>query len=79
MNLIGAAVQRLAGIVWVADQRDSVLANAAPPLRSEGGAGEGEGAERVVRLVAEQRRRVVTVSEFIADEVRGFDPKGPVA
>jgi glycosyltransferase involved in cell wall biosynthesis len=78
MNLIGAAVQRLAGIVWVADQRDSVLQNADRRFDRKAVQAKEKALERVVRLVAERADGVVTVSEFIADEVRGFDPKGPV-
>jgi glycosyltransferase involved in cell wall biosynthesis len=78
MNLIGAAVKRLAGIAWVADQRDSVLQNADRRFDRKAVQAKEKALERVVRLVAEHADAVVAVSDFIADEMRGFDPVGPV-
>jgi glycosyltransferase involved in cell wall biosynthesis len=78
MNLIGASVKRLTGIPWVADQRDSVLRNADRRFERTAVRAKEKALERVVRLVARRADAVVTVSEAIADEVRGFDPAGPV-
>jgi glycosyltransferase involved in cell wall biosynthesis len=78
LNLIGASVKRLVGIPWVADLRDSVLANA--DLRFERAAvrAKERALERIVRLVARSADAVVAVSDAIADEVRRFEPAGPV-
>jgi glycosyltransferase involved in cell wall biosynthesis len=78
MNLIGAAVKRLAGIPWVADQRDSILRNADRRYDRKAVQAKEKALERVVRLVSEHADGVVAVSDFIADEVRGFEPVGSV-
>jgi len=78
MNVIGAAVKRLTGIPWVADQRDSVLQNADRRFERKTVRAKEKALERVVRLVARRADAVVTVSEAIADEMRAFDPAGPV-
>jgi glycosyltransferase involved in cell wall biosynthesis len=78
MNLIGASVKRLTGIPWVADFRDSVLSNADRRFERTAVRAKEKALERVVRLVARSADAVVTVSEPIADEVRGFDPAGVV-
>jgi glycosyltransferase involved in cell wall biosynthesis len=78
MNLIGAAVKRLTGVPWVADQRDSLAQNADRRFERKAVQAKEKALERVVRMVARRADAVVAVSESIADEVRGFDPAGPV-
>jgi glycosyltransferase involved in cell wall biosynthesis len=78
LNLIGAAVKRLTGVSWVADQRDSVLQNADRRFERKAVQAKEKALERVVRLVARRADAVVTVSEAIAEEMRAFDPTGPV-
>ena len=78
MNLIGAAVKRLTGIPWVADQRDSVLENADRRFERRAVRAKEKALERVVGVVARRADAVVAVSEAIADEMRRFDPAGPV-
>jgi glycosyltransferase involved in cell wall biosynthesis len=78
MNLIGAAVKRLTGIPWVADQRDSVLQNADRRFERRAVRAKEKALERVVALVARRADAVVAVSQAIADEVRAFEPAGPV-
>ena len=78
MNLIGAAVKRLTGIPWVADLRDAVLLNADRRFERTAVQAKEKALERVVRLVARSADAVVAVSETIADEVRRYDPAGPV-
>jgi glycosyltransferase involved in cell wall biosynthesis len=78
LNLIGSAVKRLAGIPWVADQRDSVVSNADRRFERASVRMKEKALEGVVRLVAKNADAIVTVSEAIADEVRAFDPVGPV-
>ena len=70
VHLIGAAVRRATGARWIADLRDSILAN--PHRRTESPlvrAKERTG-ERVARLVARKADAVVAVSAPIADEMR---------
>jgi glycosyltransferase involved in cell wall biosynthesis len=78
MNLIGAAVKRLTGIPWVADQRDSLVQNADRRFERKAVQAKEKALERVVRLVARRADAVVAVSESIADEVRAFEPTGAV-
>jgi glycosyltransferase involved in cell wall biosynthesis len=78
MNLIGAAVKRLAGIPWVADQRDSLVQNADRRFERKAVQAKEKALQQVVRLVARRADAVVAVSESIADEVRAFDPAGQV-
>jgi glycosyltransferase involved in cell wall biosynthesis len=78
LNLIGASVKRLTGIPWVADQRDSLVRNADRRFERTSVRLKEKALERVVHLVARRADAVVAVSESIADEVRGFDPAGPV-
>jgi glycosyltransferase involved in cell wall biosynthesis len=77
MNLIGASVKRLTGIPWIADLRDSILSNADRRFERTAVRAKEKALERVVRLVA-KADAVVAVSESIADEVRGYNPAGPV-
>ncbi len=78
VHLVGAAVKRATGAKWVADLRDSLVAN--PHRRAENVLVRvKEGGEHVVaRLVARQADAVVAVSEAIAEELRERSPAGPV-
>jgi glycosyltransferase involved in cell wall biosynthesis len=78
MNLIGASVKRLTGVRWVADQRDSLVQNADRRFERKTVQAKEKALERVVRLVARRADAVVAVSEAIADELRAFEPAGPV-
>jgi glycosyltransferase involved in cell wall biosynthesis len=78
MNLIGASVKKLTGVPWVADQRDSLVLNADRRFERKTVQAKEKALERVVRLVASNADGIVAVSEAIADELRGFDPSGPV-
>jgi glycosyltransferase involved in cell wall biosynthesis len=78
MNLIGASVKKLTGVLWIADQRDSLVLNADRRFERKTVQAKEKALERVVRLVANNADGIVAVSEAIADELRGFDPSGPV-
>jgi len=78
MNLIGASVKKLTGVPWIADQRDSLVLNADRRFERKMVQAKEKALERVVRLVANNADGIVAVSEAIADELRGFDPSGPV-
>jgi glycosyltransferase involved in cell wall biosynthesis len=79
VHLVGAAVKRATGVKWVADLRDSVVAH--PHRRAERLATrvKERGEHAVAGLIARQADAIVAVSEAIAEETRGFSPKGPVA
>ena len=78
IHLVGAAVKRATGAHWVADLRDSVVAQA--HRRSESAAVRAK--EKVdlgvARLVARSADAIVCVADFIADEVRALEPRGRV-
>jgi glycosyltransferase involved in cell wall biosynthesis len=78
MNLIGASVKKLTGVPWIADQRDSLVQNADRRFERKTVQAKEKALERVVRLVANRADGIVAVSDAIADELRGFDPSGPV-
>jgi glycosyltransferase involved in cell wall biosynthesis len=72
VHLIGAAVRRATGARWIADLRDSIVAN--PHRRTESAlvrAKERTG-QSVARRVARSAEAVVAVSEPIADELRAL-------
>ena len=72
VHLVGAAVRRATGARWIADLRDSIVAN--PHRRTESAlvrAKERTG-ESVARLVARRADAVVAVSDPIAEELRAL-------
>jgi glycosyltransferase involved in cell wall biosynthesis len=72
VHLIGAAVRRATGARWIADLRDSIVAN--PHRRTESAlvrAKERTG-QSVARHVARSADAIVTVSDPIADELRAL-------
>ncbi len=72
VHLVGAAVRRATGARWIADLRDSIVAN--PHRRTESAlvrAKERTG-QSVARLVARSADAVVAVSDPIADELRAL-------
>jgi glycosyltransferase involved in cell wall biosynthesis len=79
LHLVGAAVKRATGAVWVADLRDSLTAH--PHRRGyesrlvqlkELAAGG------VARLVASQADAITAAADAIAEEARALEPKGRV-
>jgi glycosyltransferase involved in cell wall biosynthesis len=78
VHLIGAAVKKATGIPWVADLRDSLVAN--PHRRAESLVvrAKEQGEHAVARLVARNADAIVAVSEAIADELRERQPRGRV-
>jgi len=78
VHLVGAAVKRATGARWLADLRDSIVAH--PHRRGESAAVrlKERTAGGVARLVARSADAVSCVSEAIAEEVRGLEPRGPV-
>jgi glycosyltransferase involved in cell wall biosynthesis len=79
IHLVGEAVRRATGARWIADLRDSLVAHPHRRGADRLSAGLKEGGARLVaRLVARGADAVVAVSEAIAEEVRSFEPRGPV-
>jgi len=78
VHLVGAAVNRVTGVRWVADLRDSIVAH--PHRRAERLVvrTKERGEAAVAGLVARNADAIVAVSEAIAEETRRLDPKGPV-
>jgi glycosyltransferase involved in cell wall biosynthesis len=78
VHLIGAAAKRATGVRWVADLRDSIVAH--PHRRAESVAvrTKERGEAVVAGLVARKADAIVAVSEAIAEETRGLEPKGRV-
>jgi glycosyltransferase involved in cell wall biosynthesis len=78
VHFVGAAVQKATGARWLADLRDPLVAN--PHRRSDTVATRARQAsnEQLARLVARRADAVSCVSEAIAEEVRGLEPRGPV-
>jgi glycosyltransferase involved in cell wall biosynthesis len=78
VHLIGAAAKRATGVRWVADLRDSLVAH--PHRRAERLAvrAKEQGEHVVARLVARGADAIVAVSDAIAEETRGFSPRGAV-
>jgi len=79
VHLVGGAVKRTLGIPWIADLRDSLVAN---PHRRGQESLAARAKERtqglVAKLVARQADAVVAASESIADEARGLGATGRV-
>jgi glycosyltransferase involved in cell wall biosynthesis len=73
VHLVGAAVKRALGIPWIADLRDSIVAN---PHRRGQESVAARAKERtqamVAKLVSRQADAVVAASEAIADEARSL-------
>jgi glycosyltransferase involved in cell wall biosynthesis len=78
VHFVGAAVQRATGTRWIADLRDPLVANQQRRADTVAARARQTTNEQVARLVARRADAVSCVSEAIADEVRGLDPRGVV-
>ncbi len=78
VHLVGAAVKKATGASWVADLRDSLVAH--PHRRAERLAVrvKEQGEHAVAKLVARSADAIVAVSDAIAEEAKGFSPRGRV-
>jgi len=79
VHLIGAAVKRATGVRWIADVRDSMTRNADRRVESMAVRAKEKTQSAVARLIARYADASVAVTDFIADELRAFEPKGAVA
>jgi glycosyltransferase involved in cell wall biosynthesis len=77
-HLVGAAVKRATGSVWLADLRDSLTAHAHRRADSVGTKAKAALQQRVARLVADRADAICCVSEAISDEQRALSPRGRV-
>ncbi len=78
VHLVGAAVKRAAGIPWVADLRDSIVAHPHRRAESRLVRAKESGEHAVARLVSRSADAIVCVSDAIADEMRERSPAGTV-
>jgi glycosyltransferase involved in cell wall biosynthesis len=78
VHLIGAAAKKATGVKWVADLRDSLVAHPHRRAESLPVRIKEQGEHQVAKLVARSADAIVTVSEAIAEEARGFEPRGSV-
>jgi glycosyltransferase involved in cell wall biosynthesis len=78
LHFLGAAVKRQAGVRWVADLRDSVVAHPHRDSARLAVRAKEQGLHAVSSLVARNADAIVAVSEAIADEARSRSPRGTV-
>jgi glycosyltransferase involved in cell wall biosynthesis len=78
VHFVGAAVKRATGARWLADLRDPLIAH--PHRRSDTAATRAKEAasSALAKLVARNADAISCVSEAIAEEVSGLEPKGVV-
>jgi glycosyltransferase involved in cell wall biosynthesis len=78
VHFVGAAVQRATGARWLADLRDPIVAN--QHRRADTTATRARQAvnQQLARVVSRRADAVSCVSDAIADEIRGMDPRGIV-
>jgi glycosyltransferase involved in cell wall biosynthesis len=78
VHLVGAAVQRVTGARWLADLRDSIVAN--PDRRNDRIAvrAKEKVAGSVATLVARRADAISCAADAITDEMRALSPSGPV-
>src|SRR5439155_5906778 len=78
VHLVGAAVKKATGARWVADLRDSLVAHPHRAAERLAVRIKEQGEHGVAKLVARSADAVVCVSDAIAEEARGFSPRGRV-
>ena len=78
VHFVGAAVKAATGARWLADLRDPLVANQHRRADSTATRARQSTNEQLARLVARQADAISCVSEAIADEVRGLEPRGLV-
>jgi glycosyltransferase involved in cell wall biosynthesis len=78
VHLVGAAVKRATGIPWVADLRDSVVAHPHRAAERMLVRVKEQGEHAVAKLISHSANAIVCVSDAIAEEMRGRNPRGEV-
>ena len=78
IHFVGAAVKQATGARWLADLRDPLVANQQRRADSVATRARQTANEQLARLVARRADAISCVSDAIAEEVRGFRPRGIV-
>ncbi|MGH3065281.1 MAG: glycosyltransferase [Gaiellaceae bacterium] len=78
IHFVGAAVRKATGARWLSDLRDPLVANQHRRADTTATRARQAANEQLARLVVRRADAVSCVSEAIADEVRGLDPRGVV-
>ena len=78
VHFVGAAVQKATGARWLADLRDPLVANQHRRADTPATRARQSANQQLARLVSRRADAVSCVSEAIADEIRGMDPRGVV-
>lgn len=78
IHLVGAAVKQATGARWLADLRDPLVANQHRRADTAATRARQAANEQLARLVARRADAISCVSEAIAEEVRGLEPRGMV-
>ena len=78
IHFVGAAVKQATGARWLADLRDPLVANQQRRADTAATRARQAANEQLARLVARRADAISCVSEAIAEEVRGLDPRGIV-
>ena len=78
IHLVGAAVKQATGARWLADLRDPLVANQHRRANTAATRARQAANEQLARLVARRADAISCVSEAIAEEVRGLEPRGIV-
>ncbi|MBM2823006.1 MAG: hypothetical protein HW413_1752 [Thermoleophilia bacterium] len=78
IHFVGAAVQKATGARWLADLRDPLVANQHRRADTTATRARQAANQQLARLVSRRADAVSCVSEAIADEIRGMDPRGIV-
>ncbi len=79
IHLLGAAVKRRTGVRWIADLRDSLVANPNRRVDRSPAKLKEHLHGQVAKLVARQADGIVAVTETIASEMRNLAPTAPLA
>ena len=78
IHFVGAAVKQATGTRWLADLRDPLVANQQRRADSAATRARQAANEQLARLVARRADAISCVSDAIAEEVRGLEPRGVV-
>ena len=78
IHFVGAAVKQATATRWLADLRDPLVANQQRRADTAATRARQAANEQLARLVARRADAISCVSDAIAEEVRGLDPRGIV-
>ena len=78
IHFVGAAVKQATGARWLADLRDPLVANQQRRADTTATRARQAANEQLARLVARRADAISCVSDAIAEEVRGLEPRGIV-